>query len=192
MHPALNVLICSFLIQLLEIVGYSFIAKQVYLLLSWLSNPAQQRQAEKEKREILDLKNELSSVNAQDEFAKWAKLRRQLDKKVAAFETSGRDRGLQKATFEFQISWGLWLTFWIVKLFLMFTYRASPMFYVRKSWLGPFYYFISLPFAPKGSVSVIYWFFACQNVFTRLLKSIVAATAARATPAQTTSAATAN
>jgi hypothetical protein len=41
------------------------------------------------KREVVRLKRELNGVSAQDDFAKWAKLRRQHDKAVVEFENIG-------------------------------------------------------------------------------------------------------
>jgi hypothetical protein len=41
------------------------------------------------KREVVRLKRELQATSAQDDFAKWAKLRRQHDKAVADYEKVG-------------------------------------------------------------------------------------------------------
>lgn len=41
------------------------------------------------KREVVRLKRELTATSAQDEFSKWAKLRRQHDKTVADYDKAG-------------------------------------------------------------------------------------------------------
>jgi hypothetical protein len=41
------------------------------------------------KREVVRLKRELAATSAQDDFARWAKLRRQHDKAVAEYEKVG-------------------------------------------------------------------------------------------------------
>ncbi|KAL9095325.1 MAG: hypothetical protein Q9163_006515, partial [Psora crenata] len=38
------------------------------------------------RREVVKLKRELNATSSQDEFAKWAKIRRQHDKKVAEYD----------------------------------------------------------------------------------------------------------
>jgi ferric-dicitrate binding protein FerR (iron transport regulator) len=38
------------------------------------------------KREVVQLKREMSSTSSQDEFAKWAKLRRRHDKSLEEYE----------------------------------------------------------------------------------------------------------
>lgn len=42
------------------------------------------------KREVVRLKRELAATSAQDDFAKWAKLRRQHDKAAADYEKVGK------------------------------------------------------------------------------------------------------
>jgi CHD5-like protein. len=39
------------------------------------------------KREVVQLKREMNATSSQDEFAKWAKLRRKHDKTMEEFET---------------------------------------------------------------------------------------------------------
>ena len=40
------------------------------------------------KREVLQLKREMNNTSSQDEFAKWAKLRRRHDKSLEEFEAA--------------------------------------------------------------------------------------------------------
>ena len=56
------------------------------------------RKAKEQKRlqlEILRVRKDMAGTSSQDEFAKWAKLRRQHDKKVADLEKIGTDSKLQ-------------------------------------------------------------------------------------------------
>lgn len=41
------------------------------------------------RREVVRLKREMSAVSAQDEFSKWAKIRRQHDKALAEHDKKG-------------------------------------------------------------------------------------------------------
>lgn len=47
------------------------------------------QQSNRLKKEVVRLKLELNATSAQDEFSKWAKLRRQHDKATAEYEKSG-------------------------------------------------------------------------------------------------------
>jgi hypothetical protein len=44
------------------------------------------------KKEVVRIKREMNAVSAQDEFARWAKLRRTHDKAVADYEKSSTSR----------------------------------------------------------------------------------------------------
>jgi hypothetical protein len=45
------------------------------------------REQQKKKREALQLKLEMNNTSSQDEFAKWAKLRRRHDKAMEEYES---------------------------------------------------------------------------------------------------------
>lgn len=51
------------------------------------------------KREVLQLKREMNHTSSQDEFAKWAKLRRRHDKSVEEYEAAST------CLFTFPFSW---------------------------------------------------------------------------------------
>ncbi|KAL0263477.1 GET complex subunit get1 [Diplodia seriata] len=63
----------------------------LWLLYNKLPTPTSKaaRENVKLKREVLRLKKEMSGVSAQDDFAKWAKLRRAHDKVFADFQKNG-------------------------------------------------------------------------------------------------------
>lgn len=42
------------------------------------------------RREVLRLKKEMNAISAQDDFAKWAKIRREHDKAMAAHDQKGK------------------------------------------------------------------------------------------------------
>ncbi|TPX45237.1 hypothetical protein SeLEV6574_g03986 [Synchytrium endobioticum] len=122
------------------------------------------------KKKVMTLRHDLTNTSAQDEFARWAKLKRSLDKSVAEFETLSKEQSFSRTVFETQVSWCLRIFMWIAQFILMSMYRYEPIFYIPEGWLGPFTFLLAFPFAPKGSVSVYCWFYACKNVTRRLLQ----------------------
>lgn len=44
------------------------------------------------RKEVVKLHREMTNTSAQDDFAKWAKLRRQHDKKKAEYEQNGKKK----------------------------------------------------------------------------------------------------
>ncbi|KAJ3216577.1 vacuolar protein sorting-associated protein 45 [Dinochytrium kinnereticum] len=127
----------------------------------------------------MQVKKEMDSTSAMDEFAKWAKLRRRFDKLAAELDSSAKLESSDRASFERSVSWGLRGIMWIFQTFLIWSFSSEAMFYIPRSWTGPFGYVLSLPFAPKGSVSVVFWLFACtltefyhQNYLNKMIQEV--------------------
>ncbi|TID13756.1 putative Protein get1 [Venturia nashicola] len=127
------------------------------------------------KREVVRLKRELAATSAQDDFAKWAKLRRQHDKAAADYEkiagesTSAKTAFISRAnTFRTVLTTGL-------KLFLQFWYSRQALFWIPKGWV-PYYaeWILSFPRAPLGSVSLQVWTLACSSVVAMVSEALVA------------------
>lgn len=124
------------------------------------------------KAELLTTKKELMQTSAQDQFAKWAKLRRSVDKGIAELEKLSASRPIPPAQ-----PWRLPLTsffftdgelattksafsakfnslVWILTTGLQFAigwwYRRAAVFYLPPNWLGPLTWTLALPFAPLG------------------------------------------
>lgn len=65
---------------------------QLWLLYSKVVPSTGKRTAEsgRLRREVVRLQRELAAISAQDEFTKWAKMRRQLDKAQAEHDKQGK------------------------------------------------------------------------------------------------------
>ncbi|KAK6339128.1 GET complex subunit get1 [Orbilia brochopaga] len=108
--------------------------------------------------EVLRIRKEMSNTSSQDEFAKWAKLRRQHDKKVAELEKLSEIVGAEKLRFSRIVSSSRWLLFSILGIFLQVWYRKEPVLWLPKGWLpGVVEWGLSFPQAPKGSISANIW-----------------------------------
>jgi hypothetical protein len=80
MHPALLILLCVLATSALSAVGHARITSllsPLYLRLFHARAHAHSRAA---RAELLRLRLELGGISAQDDFAKWAKMRRRVDK----------------------------------------------------------------------------------------------------------------
>ncbi|KAJ6264281.1 hypothetical protein Dda_0426 [Drechslerella dactyloides] len=126
--------------------------------------------------EVLRIRKEMSNTSSQDEFAKWAKLRRQHDKKVAELEKLSETVGAQKLKFSRIVSSSRWLLFSILGAFLQFWYRKEPVLWLPKGWLpGVVEWGLSFPQAPQGSVSANIWSASTAIAFgvtSRWIKSL--------------------
>jgi hypothetical protein len=72
---------------LLSSVGHTVIAGYLYTLIFTYILPSNtHKQQAALKKDILDGRRELANTSAQDEFSKWARIRRKVDKQVVELE----------------------------------------------------------------------------------------------------------
>ncbi|EPS28932.1 Protein get1 [Penicillium oxalicum] len=143
------------------------------------------RAAQVKKREVVQLKREMNSTSSQDEFAKWAKLRRRHDKSVEEYEALNKLVSSQKTSFDWSVKSARWLSTNGLKLFLQFWHSKTPVFALPPGWF-PYYveWVLSFPRAPLGSVSVQVWNNVCATAvlfFGELIGAIMAQILTRTT-----------
>ncbi|KAG0268373.1 GET complex subunit get1 [Actinomortierella ambigua] len=164
MQLAVVVLLVVWLAELVNLIGKAYftaVAYHLYLNVMFKDKVAKQRLL---KKEVLTLKNELGRTSSQDEFAKWAKLRRKMDGRVADLDKLTSDLHMTRASFELKFKGVLWFVTSGLQFILVFWYRRSPVFYLPYGWFGPAEFFLALPFSERGSVSISVWFFFCRKV----------------------------
>jgi hypothetical protein len=61
------------------------------------------------------------------------------------------DENIKKASFEYPLALFLRVSCYCIYLYLIWNYRYEPMFFLPKPWIGPFFHFLPLPFAPMGN-----------------------------------------
>ncbi|EYE97844.1 guided entry of tail-anchored proteins factor 1 [Aspergillus ruber CBS 135680] len=162
-------------IYLINTVGATTIDNLLWIFYLKLptSTSRQGREAARLKREALELKRDMNNTSSQDEFAKWAKLRRRHDKTYEEYESANKALSSQKSSFDWAIKIARWVSTSGLKLFLQFRYNSTPVFVLPPGW---FPYFVewglSFPKAPMGAVSVQVWSSVC-GVAVRVLAEIV-------------------
>ncbi|KAG9033495.1 GET complex subunit get1 [Tulasnella sp. UAMH 9824] len=86
MDLILTIFLLVLLTQAISWIGQSVLLDLAYALYQRLFNGAKVAQQRSLKTSILNTKKELLETSAQDQFAKWAKLRRKIDKELAELE----------------------------------------------------------------------------------------------------------
>ncbi|KAJ3067449.1 GET complex subunit get1 [Podochytrium sp. JEL0797] len=166
--PLLIVFLFGILFALLDA---SWLASSAHTLLRLVAPSPKSSQIAKVKKDLIDAKKSLAAISAQDEFARWAKERRRSDKLEKEFADLVKAQGSEKSAFESSVSWAVWGLVWFLHISIILMYRTTPMFYVPASFVGPFARMLRMPFAPIGSVSVVFWLFATKNVVKKMVAS---------------------
>ncbi|EAW10100.1 guided entry of tail-anchored proteins factor 1 [Aspergillus clavatus NRRL 1] len=122
------------------------------------------REQSRLKREVVQLNREMNNTSSQDEFAKWAKLRRRHDKAKDEYETINQALTSQKTSFDWAVKIARWLSTSGLKIFLQFYYSKTPVFALPAGWFPSIVeWMLSFPRAPRGSVSVQVWNSVCAT-----------------------------
>ena len=138
----------------------------------------------------------MNGVSAQDDFTKWAKLRRQHDKVVADYEknsmlevshhrskavmlTTGACAAASLSTSKTQFTAAVTGLRWVglngVRTLLQFWFAKTPIFWIPRGWVpGYVEWIVSFPRAPVGSVGVQVWGIACASVILMVSDALVA------------------
>ncbi|KAJ7693391.1 CHD5-like protein-domain-containing protein [Mycena rosella] len=172
-----------FVTQLIAWIGQSVLLELVYVVYLRLFHSATATKQQRLKSEILTLKAELLRTSAQDQFAKWAKLRRSVDKGLADLEKINGEISARKSSFSLQFNSAIWVLTTGLQFAVGWWYRREAVFYLPKGWFGPLGWWLAFPFAPAGSVSVGVWQMACKRVLKvgeRVVKELAAPHAADA------------
>ncbi|KAK4610290.1 hypothetical protein CLAFUW4_14134 [Fulvia fulva] len=145
------------------------------------SSPAGDSQETKKLRdEVVRLNREMTATSAQDNFAKWARLRRGHDKAKEKYDKQAQSSRSLRSTFDSIVSKLRWVGTQGVNFLLTTYYAKQPMFWLPQGWV-PYHaeWVLSLPRAPLGSISVNVWAIACGSVIAMLSQGIVALWALR-------------
>ncbi|OKL58966.1 Protein get1 [Talaromyces atroroseus] len=178
----ISLLLLVFFLQLaiyiINTIGASTIDNLLWLL--YLRSPfpisKDARKNSELKRDVVQLKREMNATSSQDEFAKWAKLRRRHDKAMDEYEAMNRSLNSRKTSFQFSIKTARWLSTTGLRFFLQFYYTKTPVFELPAGWFPyPVEWILSFPRAPLGSVSNQVWGSACAAAITLVGDMIVAA-----------------
>ncbi|KAG2341030.1 hypothetical protein BDR05DRAFT_977060 [Suillus weaverae] len=165
-----------FLTELISWIGKTVLLEFAWDLYSRLFMNASYTRQRQLKAELLTAKKELLQTSAQDQFAKWAKLRRGVDKGLAELEKQNGELASSKTAFSLKFNTLMWVLTTGLSFFVGWWYRKAAVFYLPPGWLGPLAWWMAFPFAPKGSVSVGVWQMACRRVIKvgeRTVKNIL-------------------
>ncbi|KLU89649.1 GET1 [Magnaporthiopsis poae ATCC 64411] len=186
--PSLMVVILALevAVELINSIGAVAINRAIWAIINALPTKISTEFAEQRKlqAEYLKVRKDLAATSSQDEFAKWAKLRRQHDKLYEQLEKKKSALDSTKTNFDRYITAARWIGTRGLQYFLPFWFATTPMFWLPYGWF-PYYaeWIISFPRAPLGSVSIASWQLACTGVMVLFRDAIVAIVAQAQTPA---------
>lgn len=133
--------------------------------------------------EYLKCRADLHATSSQDEFAKWAKLRRHHDKMLAELETKKAAIEGARSSFNQKLKIIRWVGTRGLQQVIGFWYRKEALFWLPAGWF-PYHmeWIMSWPSAPLGSISIVMWSWACAGFVSLVADAIGAAHSLRTMP----------
>jgi len=128
------------------------------------------------RNEVVRLQREMASVSAQDNFAKWARLRREHDKAKDVYDKNVSQTSGFRSSFDSILNKLRWLGTQGVNFLVNGWFSKQGMFWLPRGWV-PYAgeWVLSFPRAPLGSVSVNVWGMACGMVIGLVVEAAGAA-----------------
>ncbi|KAF4948375.1 hypothetical protein FGADI_9687 [Fusarium gaditjirri] len=175
----LSIFVVEVIVNLVNTIGAAAINNLIWTIMNFL--PVSTAKAAGEQRKLqadyLKVRRDLNSTSSQDEFAKWAKLRRQHDKLLEQLEKTKKTNEAARSNFDKILTVLRIVVTRAPQYFLPFWYATEPMFWLPYGWF-PYWaeWILSFPRAPIGSVSIASWQLACTGVialFSDLIVGIV-------------------
>ncbi|CAD6580638.1 MAG: GET complex subunit get1 [Cyphobasidiales sp. Tagirdzhanova-0007] len=155
----------------LSLVGHSAISTSLYSFIFTTLLPTEQHKKQANlKKDIVNGRRELSNTSAQDDFAKWAKIRRRVDKHVADLEALNTSLVSHKSKFGTYSKVVLFLLTSGLQWYFTTAHSRKAIVYLPQDWFGPLTWFLSLPFAPKGAIGCGVYIFLVRRVIYLLAR----------------------
>ncbi|XP_028817054.1 guided entry of tail-anchored proteins factor 1 [Denticeps clupeoides] len=160
------------------VLGSVFLCNLVKSLLPSVStflSKVLQKDAEQEtemKSEIQEMRKELSSISMKDEFARYARLERKINKMTDKLKTHVKSRTAHQA----KIKWIVNIIFYILQAALMISliwkYYADPVTVVPSKWIAPLERLVAFPSGVAGGVGITCWLIVCNKVVAIILHAV--------------------
>ncbi|XP_063061274.1 guided entry of tail-anchored proteins factor 1 [Engraulis encrasicolus] len=152
------------------VLGSVFLCNLVKTLLpslsSFLSRVVQKDvdQETEMRAQIQDMKRELSGISMMDEFARYARLERKINKMTNMLKTHVKSRTAHQA----KMKWIVNIVFYILQAALMISliwkYYAEPVTVVPSKWIAPLERLVAFPSGVAGGVGITCWLVVCNKV----------------------------
>ncbi|KAF5532302.1 GET1 [Fusarium mexicanum] len=172
----LSIFVVEVVVNLVNTIGAAAINNLLWTIINFL--PISTAKAAGEQRKLqadyLKVRRDLNSTSSQDNFAKWAKLRRQHDKLLEQLEKTKKTNEAARSNFDKILTVLRVVVTRAPQYFLPFWYATEPMFWLPYGWF-PYWaeWILSFPRAPIGSVSIASWQLACTGVIALFSDLIV-------------------
>ena len=151
------------------VLGLQFVRQFLTNFIPWILT----RPSHNEKQLVTSVqqqKNELSRINAQHEFAKYAKLKRVISKQEDEIQSKGLQRQKQGLKIK-GLLWIIGMVFTVLcQSWIVWKYRTLPLIKLPTQWLSPLNCVLRFPTNIDGAIGLPVWLAISNTVIFQLQK----------------------
>jgi len=120
--------------------------------------------------ELKTLRRELASVSPVDEFARYARLQRKINKIEEQVMSKGQSRMDVRESLRWKSTKAVQALIGSVLVYITLTCRAEPVAWGLSNNLWPLGSLLQYPTGVEGTVSTVMWLFICNSACRTLIK----------------------
>ncbi|KAI9294484.1 hypothetical protein K502DRAFT_316990 [Neoconidiobolus thromboides FSU 785] len=158
------VLILTFLVEFLRIFKISRITNKTYVFVAKTFKWKKYRTCCKYVKAIKEATKEESKINSKEEFAKWAKVSRKVEKYRKEHHEAKKNLTYEMSIFQGSLKLAIYILMYGILIVWSILYKSVPTFSLPIGLLGPLEYFAALPNSYLGTVSTLTWITVCFRI----------------------------
>ncbi|XP_060081140.1 guided entry of tail-anchored proteins factor 1-like [Ylistrum balloti] len=125
------------------------------------------------RSQVKELKAEQDSISMTDEFARYAKIQRRIDKLMTQVKESNSTRMQKSSLLSLIVRIGIYVIQAFTMLSLVFRYRNEPLLMFPSEWFYPLQKFVALPTGIPGALGIACWIMLCTATVYRIKQFLV-------------------
>ncbi|EFX73325.1 hypothetical protein DAPPUDRAFT_307920 [Daphnia pulex] len=122
------------------------------------------------REEFRGLRKELTGISAVDEFARYARIQRKMNKLDEQIQSLGQSRMDGRESVRWKLTKAIQVVNGAVLVYLAVTQRYEPVLTGLTDWFWPLNLLLSYPTGIEGALSIVFWLFICNNACRALIK----------------------
>ncbi|XP_074601800.1 guided entry of tail-anchored proteins factor 1-like [Brevipalpus obovatus] len=110
------------------------------------------------RKQITELKTELGTINMTQEFVKYAKIQRKINKMIEELKNQGNMKTMLKLKAQVIIYASVYIIVGTYTTYLIWSNRYKPLLILEPRVMHPFDYILRFPTGVDGAIGVTFWF----------------------------------
>ncbi|XP_032828632.1 guided entry of tail-anchored proteins factor 1 isoform X1 [Petromyzon marinus] len=116
------------------------------------------------REELRKMRRELATISVMDEFARYARLERRINKASDELKTSLQARTTQLTTMKWIINISFYTLQAVVMITLIWNYYSTPVAMLPSKWVSPLEKLVAFPTGVPGGIGITCWLLVCNKI----------------------------